>query len=257
MGFYDAKGYWREYGEGFYDFNGDWVSPGGAYHDAKGYLRSPGDGFYDAKGNYVLPGEPFYDIKGERHSPILESEIRKSFAEYEFGIAYCFLLLLPFAILWLLTSFFIQKIEGHLFLSFGVYAFLDMVVCIAVIRLKKHRGLKSFFSFAGNYMCILSYAYIVLGYAVPYMEKNKRDFSSFLNFVLFSILGIGAVAILQFFNYYHEIAFVEFISGIAFFITVIVILKYASGDTNTLENLAEIYHVKPTMMFRLIFQIMK
>lgn len=69
MGFYDAKGYWREYGEGFYDFNGDWVSPGGAYHDAKGYLRSPGDGFYDAKGNYVLPGEPFYDIKGERHSP--------------------------------------------------------------------------------------------------------------------------------------------------------------------------------------------
>ena len=88
MGFYDAKGYWREYGEGFYDFNGDWVSPGGAYHDAKGYLRSPGDGFYDAKGNYVLPGEPFYDIKGERHSPILESEIRKSFAEYEFGIAF-------------------------------------------------------------------------------------------------------------------------------------------------------------------------
>ena len=24
MGFYDAKGYWREYDEGFYDFNGDW-----------------------------------------------------------------------------------------------------------------------------------------------------------------------------------------------------------------------------------------
>ena len=132
-----------------------------------------------------------------------------------------------------------------------------MIVCIIVTRFKKHRGIKSFFSFVGNYMCILSYAYIVLGYAIPYMEKNNRDFSSFLNFLLFSILGIGAVAILQFFNYYHEIAFIEFLLGVAFFIIVIVILKHASGDVNILENLADIYHVKPTMMFRLIFQVMK
>lgn len=58
MGFYDAKGYWRQEGDAFYD--------------GKGYLRQPGEAFYDARGeslamHFMIHGASFAD----RETPIM------------------------------------------------------------------------------------------------------------------------------------------------------------------------------------------
>lgn len=257
MGFHDAKGYWREYGEGFYDYNGDWVGPGCAFHDAKGYLRSPGDPFYDSKGNLVSPGDSFYDALGYRQSPRLDAEIKEESANFEFGMLYFVLALMPLVMFWLVTIFLTKQIQGHLFVFFGGYAVIDSVVCWLISRVKNHKGIKFAASFLGNYLCVLSYVYIVLVGIVPDMVKEGNDFSSFLNAIIVSVIAVGAIAIVQCFNYYHEIAFVEFILGILFFVIVIAILRNAVGSGDILGKLSDIYHVKNSGLFRVIFQVVK
>ena len=60
--FYDAKDYYRSYGEKFYDSKGqltDWSS----FYDAKGHLAN-GDSFYDYEGHLTSLENGFYDSRG-------------------------------------------------------------------------------------------------------------------------------------------------------------------------------------------------
>lgn len=67
------------------------------------------------------------------------------------------------------------------------------------------------------------------------------------------MIGVGGVAILQFFNYYHEKAILEFILGILFFVITIAFLKYDMRDSCTIESLAKIYHVEVSKLFIAFF----
>jgi len=252
MGFYDAKGYWRSDGDGFYDFKGNWVSPGGAFYDGKGYLRSPGDGFYDSKGNWVSPGGAFYDGRGYLQTTgVAVGAVADNGTQLVLTAG--FLLLLPVAILWSMILFLIEWMTTHLYLVYGGYAIADVLLCRVLTRCKKHHGLSATFSFVGNYLCILSFLYIALVYAVPYVMVKGDGFGSFFEFTAALAIGAAGVAVLQFFNYFHERAFLEFILGCLFFVVVILILKNEAQDLYTTGYLAELYHMESSKLFPLLF----
>lgn len=253
MGFYDAKGYWRSEGEAFYDSKGNLVSPGCGFYDGRGYLRGAGDGFFDSKGRWVNPGEGFYDGKGYFRTP---TNPRDAEVQAEQGIAagIGFLFAVPVVVLWLLTVSMVEWIAGHLYLVFGGYVIAEAILCFAVTGAKKQRGIKAVFSFSGNFICLLTFIYIILVYAVPYIIINDGGFGSFLEFTMVSIMGIAGIAVVQFFNYYHEKAILEFILGILFFMVIIKLLRYGIEDIVTIESLAEIYHAERSALFRRIFE---
>lgn len=224
MGFYDAKGNWRSDGDGFYDSRGNWVSPGGAFYDGKGYLQSSGI----AVGAAVGGGSGIV-------------------------IGVGFLLSIPVVLLWLMTMFLVEWMAAHLYLVFAGYAIADIIFCHAITKLKRHCGMKAILSFMGNYMCILSFVYITLVYAVPYVMINGDGFGSFFEFTAALAIGVGGVVILQVFNYYHEKAILEWILGVLFFVITIALIKYDVGDSYTIESLAEIYHVKVSKLFIALF----
>lgn len=262
MGFYDAKGYWRSDGDGFYDSKGNWVSPGGAFYDGRGYLRSPGDGFYDSKGNWVSPGGAFYDGRG-----VLQSSSSVVGVAGVVGVtgndgsangavvAVLFLLAVPIFILWALTAFLIQWMASHLYLVFIGYLLLAAVICFVITKRKKHRGVCSILSYAGSYLCLLSSAYITLVYAIPYVILHEESFGSLFEFTVALAVGAAAVAILQFFNYYHENAVLELILSILFFIAVLILLRFSTNGIDSLQDLAAIYGVKPSGVFKLLFGV--
>lgn len=252
MGFYDAKGYWRSEGEAFYDSKGNLVSPGCGFYDGRGYLRGAGDGFFDSKGRWVNPGEGFYDGKGYFRTP---DNPRDAEVQAEQGIAagIGFLFAVSVVVLWLLTVSVVEWIAGHLYLVFGGYVIAEAILCFAVTGAKKQRGIKAVFSFSGNFICLLTFIYIILVYAVPYIIINDGGFGSFLEFTMVSIMGIAGIAVVQFFNYYHENAILEFILGILFFMVIIKLLRYGIEDIVTIESLAEIYHAERSALFRRIF----
>ncbi len=252
MGFYDAKGYWRDDGDGFYDARGEWVSPGGAFYDAKGYLRSPGDGFYDTKGNWVSPGGAFYDGRGYLQSGISVAE-SQSDGGNAFAIGILFLLSIPFVMLWSLVTFLIEWTTAHLLPVCIGYAGIAALVSLTILKQKRHHGLWALFSFIGSYLCLLSFAYIALVYAIPYVLQNGAGFESSFEFTCALVIGAAAVSVLQFFNYFHERAVLELILSIAFFAIVIHLLKRSTGDIKTLEDLAALYGISPTAWFRLLF----
>ena len=250
MGFYDSKGYWRSDGDGFYDAKGNWVSPGGAFYDSKGYLRSPGDGFYDAKGNWVSPGGAFYDSKGYLRS----GNSASSTSDTSNGIvaAIGVLLFIPIALLWVATISLIEWISSHLYIVFIGYAIIDVVICSILSKIKKHKNINFILSFLGNYACILSFIYVTLIYAVPYVVINGGSFGSFFEFTIVLAFGFGAIAVLQFFNFYHGKAILEFVLGLVFFVIVTLLLKN-NVEIQTIESLAQIYGVDVSALFKLLF----
>ncbi len=252
MGFYDAKGYWRNEGERFYDSHGNLVSPGDAYYDGKGVLRTPGDGFYDSKGNWVSPGGAFYDGRGNLQSPGVAVGVVINNGT-SIVITVGFLLLLPILLLWMITMFLVEWMTSHLYLIYGAYMILDALLCCVITKLKKHFGIGAVLSYIGNYMCIFSFLYITLVYAVPYVMINGESFGSFFEFTAALAVGAAGVAIVQFFNYYHENACWELVLGCLFFVIVILILKYGTGDCYTAEYLANLYHVKTSKLFLMLF----
>lgn len=251
MGFYDAKGHWRSDGEGFYDGKGNWVNPGDAFYDGRGQLRTPGEGFYDGKGNWVSPGSSFYDGKGclQTSGPVAGVVVEGGTGIV--GVA-GFLLAIPIVMLWLMTMFLVNWMASHLYLIFIGYLFLNTVICIAITKRKRHRGVGAALSFAGNYVCMLSFVYIVLVYAVPYVIINDGSFGSSFEFTLTLAIGVGGIAIVQFFNYYHERVVLEFILGILFFVVIIAFLRYGK-DVDTVESLARIYGVEASKLFTALF----
>ena len=250
MGFYDAKGYWRSDGDGFYDAKGHWVSPGGVFYDSKGYLRRPGDGFYDAKGHWVSPGGAFYDGKGYLRS----GNSASSTSDTSNGIvaAIGFLLFIPIALLWVATISLIEWISSHLYIVYIGYAIIDVVICSILSKIKKHKNINFILSFVGNYACILSLIYVTLIYAVPYVVINGGGFGSFFEFTIVLAFGFGAIAVLQFFNFYHEKAIWEFVLGLVFFVIVTLLLKN-NVEIQTIESLAQIYGVDVSALFKLLF----
>lgn len=251
MGFYDAKGYWRNDGEGFYDAKGNWINPGEGFYDYKGYFRSPGDGFYDAKGNWVNPGGPFYDSKGYRRT-VNVSTATKETSDENIGIL-LFLVSIPIAIFGCIMSVWVEWIISHLYVTFWGYAVINAVFCFMATKRKKHQGIKYILSYIGNYMSTLTFVYIALVYAVPYVIINGQNFGSFFECILVLAFGIAGIVVIQFLNYYHEIAILEFILGIIFFVMVILLLKDNVQERYTIDSLAEIYNIKDSIAFKIMF----
>lgn len=252
MGFYDAKGYWRNDGDGFYDAKGYWRNPGNGFYDAKGYWRNPGSGFYDFKGNWVNPGGSYYDGKGYRRIYSI-GEVTTPSSSQNIVVLIAFMLFLPIGIVWMATTFFIQWVSYHLYIIYFGYIALDVLSCLIITKVKKHRGVQYIMSFMGNFLCILSLIYIAVLYAVPYMLANGGSFASFFEFTLVLATGIGGIFILQFFNYYHGKSFLEFILGVLFFCVVIIILKKEMMEWSTMERLIAMYHIKSQRLFIALF----
>lgn len=252
MGFYDAKGYWRSDGDGFYDAKGYFRSPGDGFYDSKGYFRSPGDGFYDSKGNWVSPGGSFYDGRGyNRSAGVGVATVTDTGTDIVVMVG--FLLFIPVGLLWMMTIFLVEWAASHLYMVFVGYAVLDVILCFAITKSKKHQGIKFALGFIGNYICILSFIYITLIYAVPYIIVHGGSFGSFFEFTLILALGFGGIAIVQFFNYYHGKAVLEFVIGIIFFVVIIMLLRNSIKEISTIEDLAEIYNLKASVLFKLLF----
>ena len=237
MGFHDAKGIWRSDGDGFYDAKGNWVSPGGA--------------FYDAKGNWVNPGEAFYDGAGELQTG------------YSVGVAGTgsptlvltagVLLFLPVFLLWMLMAAAIDWLASHLYLVFGIYALLDAAGCAFSVRRKRLRGVRAAVCFAGNYLRILSLAYVLLLYAAPYVLLRDASLGSLFEATLSLAAAVGAIAVLRRVNDWHGNVILGFFLDAAFFAAVVLILRSCSGEVRTLDALAALYHVSPSALLRLLF----
>jgi len=253
MGFYDAKGYWRNDGDGFYDAKGYFRSSGDGFYDTKGYFRSPGEGFYDAKGNWVSPGGSFYDSRGYCRSVAASTAPMSTDTGEGMTIAIGFMIFLPVALLWMMISFLVELITEHLYIVFIGYAIIDVVLSLIITKRKRHRGTMFVLSYIGNYLCMLSAVYLVLIDAVPSVIMNAESFGSVLEFTIVLMFVFGCIAIVQFFNYYHEKAVLEFLVGIAFFIIVIILLKNGTKEIDTIESLAQVYGVKASALFKALF----
>lgn len=250
MGFYDAKGYWRSDGDGFYDAKGYFRSLGDGFYDAKGYFRSAGDGFYDAKGNWVSPGGAFYDSKGYLRT-VGVAATADTWTDIVIMIG--FLLFIPIGLLWGMTIFFVEWMASHLYAVFVGYIIADAVLSLAITKSKKYHGVKFALSYFGSFLCILPFVYTALVYAVPYVIINEGSFASFFEFTLVLAVGFGGIAVVQFFNYYHEKAILELIIGILFFVFVIMLLKKSISEMDTIESFARIYHTEVSVLLKVLF----
>ena len=74
----------------------------------------------------------------------------------------------------------------------------------------------------------------------------------FWKFTIVLAFGFGAIAVLQFFNFYHEKAIWEFVLGLVFFVIVTLLLKN-NVEIQTIESLAQIYGVDVSALFKLLF----
>ena len=249
MGFYDYKGYWRNDGEGFYDAKGNWVNPGCGFYDSRGYFRSPGEGFYDAKGNWVNPGCGFYDSKGYFRTVNNTSSTQTETKDVGIGIEGVVLLIIA-GVLWMALTSLVEWIAGHLYVVFGGFTIVNLILTFAITVAKNHKGLKFIFSYLGNCVCISSFIYIILVYAVPSVIISDE---SIIGFVFAGILGAGTVALVQFLNYFLGNAILEFVIGNVFFIVVMILLK--NNSVYTMETLSKMYNVEFSVLFRSLFGI--
>lgn len=199
---------------------------GGAFYDGRGVLQS-------SAGAVGVVG-----TSGEANGAV---------------VGVLFLLSLPVVALWILTVRLIGWVSSHLYLVFGGYLLLTAAISYAIARRRKHRGLRAALSFTGSCLCLLSLAYIALVYAVPYVILHGGSFGDLFEFTAALAVGTAAVAILQFFNYYHGNAVWELILGVLFFAVVMILLR-RGGEVRSLQDLAAIYGVEPTGLFRLLFR---
>lgn len=252
MGFYDAKGYWRNDGEGFYDARGYFRNPGEGFYDTKGYFRNLGDGFYDSRGQWVNPGGSYYDGRGDLRTYSITA-VSTSNTGSEMAVAIGFILFIPIGLLWMMATFLVQWVTSHLYAVFIGYIILDACFYLIMTKIKKHHGMDCTLSFIGNYACTLSFIYIVLLYAVPYMIIKGESFASFFELTLVLALGVGGIAVVQFFNCYHEKSVLEFIFGIMFLIIVIILLKNGTKGMNTVESLTQMYNLESSALLKVLF----
>lgn len=251
MGFYDFKGYWRNEGEGFYDAKGNWVNPGAGFYDSKGYFRKQGEGFYDAKGNWINPGAGFYDAKGYYRSNSNKVTTPSTDADGNTIAMEGMVLFVPLALLCVGIVFLVDWITTNLYIFSLGYIVINACICWIITKVKRYKGANFWFSYWGNFISILSFAYLFLLYAVPYMKITGK----FFDFLLTVVFGIGAIVVIQFFNYYHEKPLLEVIVGVVCYISYITITKSLAGDICSLEKIMEIYHLKSDELFRFLFGI--
>lgn len=147
----------------------------------------------------------------------------------------------------------VEWIASHLYLVFLGYLLLCAVVSYGITKRKKHCGVRAALSFTGSFLCILSLAYVTLVYAVPYVLQRGSSFGSFFEFTAALAVGVAAIAIVQFFNYYHENAILELVLGILLFAAVILLLRFCANESASLADLAAVYGVKPSILFRVLF----
>ncbi|MFR8524041.1 MAG: hypothetical protein ACLVCU_07190 [Gallintestinimicrobium sp.] len=168
-------------------------------------------------------------------------------------VAIGFLLCVPIALLWMVSVKLIEWISSHLYIFFVICAIIAAVICFFLSKIKKHKKVNFILSFVGNYLSFLSFIYIILFCGVPEIILDEGSFESFLGFTLIFAFALGAVAILQFFNYYHGKALLEFICGLIFFGVVMKLLKNNISEISTLEHFAKIYKVEVSIPLKLLF----
>jgi hypothetical protein len=254
MVFYDAKGYLRNEGESYYDGKGYLRSPGESFYDAEGYFRNFGDSFYDSRGNLVSPGETFYDGKGYIRDYHVVNPDALYLARQDITAFIAYILSFPIIMLWGMTIAFIEWIRCHLYVVFAGYSIIALIACLIITGAKKHRGFHYLLSFLGNFVCLQSLVYILIINEIPGIIKREESFGSFLEFTICMAFMCGVIAIVQFLNYYHEKAVLEFILGTGFFIVVILMLRKNSNWVNSIEELAQIYEVSLSVFFKLLFE---
>lgn len=252
-GFYDSKGYYRNAGEGFYDFKGYYRKSGEGFYDAKGYFRKPGEGFYDAKGYWVKLEESFYDGRYLPRTNRTESLMPATTIEQAIVAATGFILFLPIALLWGLIIFLVEWMASHLYIFFIGYIVFSVIICLVITKCRKTHGVNSIFSFAGNFICILSFVYVAVIYAIPYVIVKGGNFWGFFEFMLVMAFACGGIVVIQFFNYYHEKPILELILGIVYFAIVIMLLRNGASEINTIEDLAKIYNTDVSTVFKILF----
>lgn len=246
MGFYDAKGYWRQEGDAFYDGKGYLRQPGEAFYDARGCLREPGDAFYDTRGQLRRPGDAYYDGTGQIRVPDNHS------ASTALCIAALFF---PVGVLWMAASTLVDLFARYVYLVFIAYLLLSVVISLCIARWRYRGGGNVALSFIGSFLELLSFFFMVAGHAVPYMLENNGDFGGFFEFVATLGVSIAVIAILQFFNSYHEKAFLELFIGILLFVIVLLLLRSTLENTSV-EELAKLYGLRVNLPFRLLFGIL-
>ena len=155
MGFYDSKGYFRNYGDSFYDGKGYFRSWGSGFYDGKGYFRSWGSGFYDVAGNWISFGGAFYDYKGNLCSPNEVVNNSRTNNEMSIGII-GLILLIPVIFLGLILNTLIEWITSHFYITYIGYCLISVVICFLVTKKKTYQGIKCLLSFVGDFLCFLS-----------------------------------------------------------------------------------------------------
>ena len=153
----------------------------------------------------------------------------------------------------MLISGLVEWITGHLYAVFVGFAVGNVILTLVITVSKNHKGLNFLFSYLGNYICVFSFVYIILVYVIPSTVIDGEDIGSILRFVLMIAIGLGSVALVQFFNYYHGKAVLEFILGIIFFIGVMVFIR--NNSVCTIESMASMYNVELSKLFEILFSI--
>lgn len=108
-------------------------------------------------------------------------------------------------------------------------------------------------SFAGSYLPMLSMVYVVLLYAAPYVMKKNGSLGGVLEFAFAVLICIGAIAVLQNINDYHEKSTLECFLGIVFFLLVCLILRYSVG---TWEKVEKVYVLRGAKTLRILVGFM-
>lgn len=253
MGFHDGKGYWREDGEGFWDAEGYWVEPGGSFHDFGGNIKEYGDPFLDANGKWCEPGDTFFDGVGYQTYTVPDSVLRQ---KSDYG-SFLYILLFAVPAVWIFAMVVLaaEWVSRHFYLVVVGYTILDAIVCRRIIRKKKHCGGKAVLSYWGSFISLYSLLYVVFGYALPYAADRGWNATGAIELMGILFMWAITIAILQFFNYYHEIAFWEFFLSLVYFLIILTVLRLnISMNTNySPEDFATLYQVNLSWIFRLFF----
>lgn len=223
------------------------------FHDGKGYWREDGEGFWDAEGYWVEPGDTFFDGVGYQTYTVPDSVLRQ---KSDYGFFLCSLLFaVPAVWIFAMVVLAAEWVSRHFYPVVVGYTILDAIICRRIIRKKKHRGGKAVLSYWGSFISLYSLLYVVFGYALPYAADRGWNAASVIE--LISVLFVWAItiAILQFFNYYHEIAFWEFFLSLVYFLIILTVLRLnISMNTNySPEDFATLYQVNLSWIFRLFF----
>ena len=160
---------------------------------------------------------------------------------------------MPFRVLAAVCAAFVEWLVKHPVLVYFGYAAYAALMCLVITKRKRRKGGAFLLSFAGSYLPMLSMVYVVLLYAAPYVMEKNGSLGGVLEFAFAVLICIGAIAVLQNINDYHEKSTLECFLGIVFFLLVCLILRYSVG---TWEKVEKVYALRGAKMLRILVGFM-